>query len=159
MRSPEAEDNVMTMRARQRAARPATERGAERAGANVECYRCGLKGHMARACQRKVWCSHCKSNTHRDATCRRRRRQDATWRAAEEGTDEYVFLVTDGAAGFQTSSQGVYMGGLMVDCGATSHIVTDISKFKRFDDSFQAGTHCIELADGTRSKGVAERRG
>lgn len=90
-------------------------------------------------------------------TCKRRRRQDATWRAAEEVTDEYVFLVTDGAAGFQPSSQGVCLRGLMVDCGATSHIVTDIAKFRRFDDEFKAGTHCIELADGTRCKGVAER--
>ena len=163
MRAPAAEDNVMTVRARQRAARPdsagPTERGAERAAADVVCYRCGLKGHIARACQRKLWCSHCKSNTHRDMTCKRRRRQDATWRAAEEVTDEYVFLVTDGAAGFQPSNQGVCMRGLMVDCGATSHIVTDIAKFRRFDDEFQAGTHCIELADGTRCKGVAERRG
>ena len=74
-------------------------------------------------------------------------------------TDEYVFLVTDGAAEFQPSNQGVCMRGLMVDCGATSHIVTDIAKFRGFDDEFQAGTHCIELADGTRCKGVAERRG
>lgn len=47
----------------------------------------------------------------------------------------------------------------MVDCGATSHIVTDIAKFKRFDDDFQARTHCMELADGTKCKGVAECRG
>ena len=31
--------------------------------------------------------------------------------------------------------------------------------FKRFDDGFQAKSHCVELADGTRCKGVAERRG
>lgn len=47
----------------------------------------------------------------------------------------------------------------MVDCGATSHIVTDLAKFKRFDEEFQAETRCVELADGTRCKGVAERRG
>ena len=47
----------------------------------------------------------------------------------------------------------------MVDTGATSHIITDIAKFKKFDDRFQAETHCVELADGTRSNGVAERRG
>lgn len=163
MRVPAAEDNVMVVRARQRPARPTsaspTEREAEKAAADMVCYRCGLKGHVARACQRKLWCSHCKSSTHRDTTCRRRRRQDATWRVTEEMTDEYVFRITDGAAGFQPSSQDVYVRGLMVDCGATSHIVTDIFKFKRFDDEFQAGTHCVELADGTRSKGVAERRG
>ncbi|KAG1934675.1 hypothetical protein F2P79_019887 [Pimephales promelas] len=36
------------------------------------------------------------------------------------------------------------------------HIVTDISRFKRFDDEFQAGTHYMELDDGKRCKGVAE---
>ena len=51
------------------------------------------------------------------------------------------------------------MRGLMVDCGANSHIVTDLAKFKSFDNEFKAETHCVELADGTRCKGVAERRG
>ena len=44
----------------------------------------------------------------------------------------------------------------MVDTGATSHIITDIAKFKKSDDRFQAETHCVELSDGTRSNGVAE---
>lgn len=47
----------------------------------------------------------------------------------------------------------------MVDAGATSHIITDIKKFRRFDESFQAGTHCVELADGSRCPGVAKQRG
>jgi len=34
-----------------------------------------------------------------------------------------------------------------------------LQSFKRFDDSFQAKTHCVELANGTRCMGVAERRG
>lgn len=46
----------------------------------------------------------------------------------------------------------------MVDTGAISHIITDLAKFKSFDDRFQVETHCVELADGTRCKGVAERR-
>lgn len=33
-----------------------------------------------------------------------------------------------------------------------------MAKFKRFDEDFQAETHCEELADGTRCNGVAERR-
>lgn len=47
----------------------------------------------------------------------------------------------------------------MVDTGATSHIITDILRFKKFDDGFQSETHFMELADGTRCNGVAERRG
>ncbi len=47
----------------------------------------------------------------------------------------------------------------MVDTGATSHIITDLEKFKWFDDEFQPEKHYIELADGTRATGVALRRG
>ncbi|KAK6322804.1 hypothetical protein J4Q44_G00075960 [Coregonus suidteri] len=47
----------------------------------------------------------------------------------------------------------------MVDTGATSHIVTDIGKFKEFDETFKLEKHSVELADGTRTNGVAERRG
>ena len=47
----------------------------------------------------------------------------------------------------------------MVDTGATLHIVTDIGKFKKFDNTFQSEKHFIELADGTRANGVALRRG
>lgn len=56
-----AEDNVMTVRAR--AARPTRAGPGERVdgaeqptAADVVCYRCGLKGHIARTCQRKLWC-------------------------------------------------------------------------------------------------------
>lgn len=47
----------------------------------------------------------------------------------------------------------------MVDTGVTSHIIMDIAKFKRFDRSFWAETHCVELTDGTRSNGIVECRG
>ncbi|XP_056290389.1 uncharacterized protein LOC130206435 [Pseudoliparis swirei] len=49
--------------------------------------------------------------------------------------------------------------GLLVDTGATSHIITDLTKFKSFDDRFQSEKHDVELADGTSCTGVAERRG
>lgn len=99
-------DNVMKARMQQQQrGRPASaaDGGAERAVADLACFKCGLKGHLARA--------------------------------------------------------GVNMRDLMVDCGATSHIITDLAKFKRFDEEFQAKTHSVELADGTRCKGVAERHG
>jgi len=57
--------------------------------------------------------------------------------------------VSDGDAKTQPR-RDIDMRGLMVDTGATSHIVTDIAKFKKFDNMFQAKSHCVELADGTR---------
>ena len=47
----------------------------------------------------------------------------------------------------------------MVDTGATSHIIRDIERFKNFDDSFKPDNHFIELADGTKTNGVALKRG
>ena len=159
MRAAATDDNVMKVRMQQQRGRPpdsAGDRGAERAGADLTCFRCGLKGHLARTCRRKLWCSHCRSSTHRDTTCRKQQRQrsdrDDARKVYGDEDQEYAFRVSEGAA-------SVNVRGLMVDCGATSHIITDLSKFKRFDDGFQAETHCVELADGTRRKGVAERRG
>ncbi|KAL1252663.1 hypothetical protein QQF64_017356 [Cirrhinus molitorella] len=47
----------------------------------------------------------------------------------------------------------------MVETGATSHIINDVSKFKSFDETFKPETHYVELADGTQCKGVAQQRG
>ena len=48
---------------------------------------------------------------------------------------------------------------LLVDCGASSHIITDLSKFIEFDDDFKPEHHVVELADGSRASSVAEKRG
>lgn len=43
----------------------------------------------------------------------------------------------------------------MVDTGSSSHIVTDIGKFKEFDETFTPEKHFMELAYVTRTRGVA----
>lgn len=48
---------------------------------------------------------------------------------------------------------------LLVDCGATSHIITDETKFVSIDESFQPEKHFIELADGKRFNNLALKRG
>ena len=48
---------------------------------------------------------------------------------------------------------------LLVDCGATAHIVNDESMFTKFDEDFDAQKHVIELADGTRCAGVVKGKG
>ncbi|KAG1961315.1 hypothetical protein F2P79_005481 [Pimephales promelas] len=82
--------------------------------------------------------------------------RDDTRKVSEEpGDKEYVFRASDAEMWRHEKEKR----GLMVDAGATSHIITDIAKFRRFDSSFQADTHCVELADGTRCNGVAKSRG
>lgn len=47
----------------------------------------------------------------------------------------------------------------MVDCGATSHIITEESTFTKFVEAFDPNAHYMELADGTRMNNVALKRG
>ena len=49
--------------------------------------------------------------------------------------------------------------GLMVDCGATSQIITEEDAFAKFDETFNPNAHYMELADGTRMNNVALKRG
>lgn len=132
---------------------------------DLVCFKCGLKGHRAKECRQKTWCSRCKSETHKDATCRRKdkdnkEKQDGACRATEDRADDYAFKMTDGETGTRQVTVGsIQERGLMVDTGATSHIITDESKFKDFDTTFRTERHSVELADGTRCNGVAQRRG
>ncbi|KAL1279067.1 hypothetical protein QQF64_025740 [Cirrhinus molitorella] len=66
----------------------------------------------------------------------------------------------DGGTGVQRQPTcSIQEKGLMVDTGATSHIITDRTMFKSFDSTFKPEMHSVELADGTRCNGIAQRRG
>lgn len=149
-------DNVVKIKAK---TYPASTSVLEKRTADIVCFKCGTKGHKVRTCQRKQWCSFCKSSTHRDANCRRRRRQDNVRQVSEEqrGNTAYAFLTKDRDLGIHPG-RGVKKG-LMIDAGATSLIITDETMFKSFDESFRAETHCVELADRTMCQGVAKQRG
>ena len=131
------------------------ERGQD---SDLTCYSCGQKGHRARACPNErrrgptQWCSYCKSATHKDVSCRRKKKDNAK-QATDTEEHTFVFKLDE------YQMRELKHKGLMVDTGATSHIIRDIGKFKNFDNTFQAEKHVIELADGTRASGVALKRG
>lgn len=114
------------------------------------------------ACHYKQCCNHCRSSMYRDSTCRRRQQDDART-ASEDGSNTErqhlctVFWMRNDVTKFQ-QQQDLKATGTMVNTGATSRILTDKTSCKTFD-SFRPGTHYVELADGTRCKGVAEGRG
>lgn len=77
-----------------------------------------------------------------------------------EVEEDYTFKMEDGEASVQQQpARNVQERGLMVDMGATSHVINDIALFTSFDSTFRPETHSVKLADGTRCSGVAQRRG
>ena len=48
---------------------------------------------------------------------------------------------------------------ILVDCGATCHVINSKHYFLTFHQSFDPKTHFIELADGRRSNELAKARG
>ena len=51
------------------------------------------------------------------------------------------------------------MNCLLVDTGATTHIINDKTKFVSFEKNYGGGKHLIELADGSRMNNLAEGPG
>ena len=60
---------------------------------------------------------------------------------------------------FESGAHGIPHNFLLVDTGATSHIVSDDSKFIFLDKHFNPETHFIELADGSKANNVALKKG
>ena len=128
---------------------------------NIKCYSCGKSGHKAIDCWSKDkktsrnnrWCAACKSNTHDTKYCRKKSKPDTANQADCDGSQGHSFFKVDHV--MQTELQE---NCLLVDTGATAHIITDESKFVSFDKNFNPEKHFIELANGQKSN-VALKRG
>lgn len=158
MKPAESADNVMKTCVKQGRGPTKTHVGNRKGeDADLTCYRCGTKGHKSRGCSRKVWCGYCKSNTHHESICRKKGTQDGARRVKDKQMSDEDQLFK--ANHMKERPPDVKMKGIMVDGGATSHIVNDIGKFKSFDDSFKPESHSVELADGTKCSEIAQGRG
>lgn len=134
----------------------------QRADNPITCYSCGRPGHKSTECWSKEkkkkgsnqWCSHCKSKTHNTDVCRKKDTVKVVSNDKNEQGASFAFKVT-----VDTFNNSARENSLLVDTGATAHILNDKFKFVRFDDKFKSQDHYIELADGSRANGVVSAKG
>ena len=136
---------------------------------NIVCYKCGKPGHRKFECNtlvknnnqnKKRWCTNCKSATHDTNYCRRKNAAKVISepninKDGDDSDNSHYFA-------FKASLDNIIYkncDNLLVDCGATSHIINDQNKFIKFDNNFDPKSHFIELADSSRSNNVVKGRG
>ena len=123
----------------------------------ITCYFCKKIGHKAYECkQNKRWCIICKSKSHDTKVCRKKGDTVSNFSQEEEPKVNYYFKVGVEPNVEISCNDNV---NLLVDCGATTHIVNDLAQFICFDKNFNPDEHYIELADGSRSNNIALKKG
>ena len=141
---------------------------------SIKCFKCGKSGHMKKNCgnvsnqnrsqhtkrtYNQRWCTHCKTNTHDTDYCRylKGNKEKSNIKSAKEDQDYFVFKLSVFEKDVVSSATDENL--LLVDCGATTHIVHDPDCFINKDKTFDGSTHIIELADCSRQQGLATLRG
>ncbi|TWW69913.1 hypothetical protein D4764_18G0007190 [Takifugu flavidus] len=96
--------------------------------ATLTCYKCGQRGHIKASATKKC-----------ESLCRKREKQmsQESCRRKERDIDDEDQCFTAKHTNSERPSANVKKKGIMVDAGAMSHIVNDITKFQSFDSSFQ----------------------
>ncbi|XP_063857145.1 uncharacterized protein LOC135098678 [Scylla paramamosain] len=137
------------------------------------CFKCGLQGHKSVDCRvsrpnqtLRRWCENCRNNSHDTKFCWKSSGGNSgkdSARNLKDYSDDYdsqshSFVFKVGLRRSETESC-VVVNKLMVDCGATTHIINDDSKFVCFDKQFDPERHFIELADGSRTNNLVKKKG
>jgi hypothetical protein len=128
----------------------------------TQCLSCGKHGHSSKVCRTKskLYCNFCKKPGHNESVCFTKKRGVNT-HAEKTKLPDRDCASTSTTYTFTTNghTDRVKTGYLLVDCGATCHIVNYENMFVSYDNTFDPKNHAIELADGYRSNDIAIARG
>lgn len=141
-----------------------------------QCNACGKPNHKSHECRvrSELMCDYCNKPYHVEAVCYQKKNDSKTNPQQHTANTLSNVSSTDSTSTFsfttslQTSSDdsankaGQHAIGkhkLLVDCGATCHIVNNPDRFVKYDTMFNPHQHYIELADGRRSNELAVAKG
>lgn len=128
---------------------------------NGKCFICDKIGHKAKCRSKdkkssKRTCSGHNSNKTAaiimDTEQGFSRGKDRS-KPAKEEEEQFVLRVSE------WNPHSTQQQDLLVDSGASAHIMTDEGVFIRFDETFQPKNHIMQLADGTRTTGIVQKKG
>ena len=131
----------------------------------ITCFSCGQIGHKSSDCPNRAaekskgrWCHKCKSNSHDTKFCRKnisaKSMKHSSRVESPPPDNSYLFKV-----GVANDVPLDACNKLLVDCGATAHIITDQSKFINCEPNFESHSYFIELADGSRHNNIVKAKG
>ena len=132
------------------------------------CSKCKTNTHDTKQCKR--WCSFHKNDSHWTKDCRNKNKNkhhhqakftDQSFEQPDQATSNqnksFFFMINS-----QTTSdikRRFSSPPILVDSGATVHILNDKRYFDNFDHNFSSKNHVIELADGGKIEGHAQGQG
>ena len=139
----------------------------------IVCFQCKKPGHKKYQCNEykklqgntetpgsnkpSKWCRNCKRGNHNTNECRRNR---SNYAAKNVNVDDNSYGFAMKISDYDNINlTDATKNKLLVDCGETSHIITDKNKFVSFDSTFDPSSHYVELADGSRSNNVVYGKG
>ena len=119
-----------------------------------KCFKYDKKGHKARIAGQRARSGavivKVRPTIRRTAEARKTASKTANEPKKEENNGHsFTFTLKD-----SNDRRNMDNENLLVDTGATSHIINDSSKFINFDENFDSSTHFMELADGSKSNVV-----
>ena len=124
------------------------------------CTKCKMSTHDTEYCKR--FCTFHKSDSHWTSQCRNKSGQHRNHASKSADVDEvdedhhFSFMLNNTKS---TPRFNDCQPSLLVDSGATVHILNKREYFDTFDENFKTEHHTIELADGTKVEGHAEGQG
>jgi transposase InsO family protein len=137
------------------------QQGNASGGTQLKCMACGKANHKSSQCRSKakLKCGYCQAQGHIEKECMKKQREKSSTQSANATkSTEFTFTISaDVDHANNTTSNNSRK--LLVDCGATCHIVNNVDYFTSFDPNFNPKKHFIQLADGHRSNELATAKG